>query len=567
MLLILLSWFYIFLVCTSFGSIIDFFTQKKALKIEHYFLIGLLFQLLLITSYAFFLPINSLFYIVNSLFTLLLLLINYKRLLFLITLLFKEIASLSIGLKLLLIFIFLTALMQSATIPFMPDNESYYIQTIKWLNEYGLVKGLANLHLFLGQTSGWHILQSAYNFSFLTDSLNDINGFLLVVIFFMSVKSLHHFTVTRKKSNLFLGLLPVFSPFLYRFLNTPSPDLPVFVISYFLFFLFFKLYNAFDKDLYLTFILSIFLLILVKVTVCVLLILPVFIFLKHHKQIDIRLNLVIISFAFIVFISFLLKNYIISGFPLYPLTFSFTDIDWQVPLKVQEHYYSAIKMYSFSIDNHSFFNRLSFFDKFIRWLTLDSFHGLFNKVMVLLLLTSPFFIKKKALFLVILYAAFQFFILFITSPQYRFFFHLIMLLFGIIATRAMYIRYRLVKALLYFSVFCCFLLLLFPINSMQFRNNGQVNNQEEPFHLKSIFKPPNNSRYSFSYKYIKEGNFGYYSPLGKEVYFWYTSNIPLPALNKEQLNFYKEHFFIVPQLRGASLAEGFVSKTIQKPEQ
>src|SRR5690606_3931123 len=41
--------------------------------------------------------------------------------------------------------------LKSAGLPFVVDNESYYIQTIKWLNEYGFVKGLANLHLFLAQ--------------------------------------------------------------------------------------------------------------------------------------------------------------------------------------------------------------------------------------------------------------------------------------------------------------------------------------------------------------------------------------------------------------------------------
>jgi hypothetical protein len=61
------------------------------------------------------------------------------------------------------------------------DNETYYIQTIKWLNEFGFVKGLANLHPFFAQTSGWHILQSAFSFSYLPFSNNDLNGFCLLL--------------------------------------------------------------------------------------------------------------------------------------------------------------------------------------------------------------------------------------------------------------------------------------------------------------------------------------------------------------------------------------------------
>ena len=56
--------------------------------------------------------------------------------------------SIPITIKMLLLFSSLLLLAQSATSPFIIDNETYYIQTIKWLNEYGFVSGLANLHLF-----------------------------------------------------------------------------------------------------------------------------------------------------------------------------------------------------------------------------------------------------------------------------------------------------------------------------------------------------------------------------------------------------------------------------------
>ena len=74
--------------------------------------------------------------------------------------------------KILFGIISLLILAQCASPPLILDNESYYIQTIKWLNQYGFVKGLVNLHVFLGQTSGWHLLQSAFSFSFLYDRFN-----------------------------------------------------------------------------------------------------------------------------------------------------------------------------------------------------------------------------------------------------------------------------------------------------------------------------------------------------------------------------------------------------------
>lgn len=63
----------------------------------------------------------------------------------------------------------------------MIDNESYYIQTIKWLDKYGLVKGLANLHVYLAQQSGFHILEAALNFDSVYDRFNDLSAFYLLI--------------------------------------------------------------------------------------------------------------------------------------------------------------------------------------------------------------------------------------------------------------------------------------------------------------------------------------------------------------------------------------------------
>jgi len=65
-----------------------------------------------------------------------------------------KLKALSIPLKIILGTIIIFDLAQSAGAPYMIDNETYYIQTIKWLDQYGLVPGLANLHFFLSQMSG-----------------------------------------------------------------------------------------------------------------------------------------------------------------------------------------------------------------------------------------------------------------------------------------------------------------------------------------------------------------------------------------------------------------------------
>jgi len=66
------------------------------------------------------------------------------------------------------------ALFCGAFNPFILDHFGYYVPTIKWLTEYGLVKGISNLDLILGQMSVWHILQAGFsNFS---DPFLKLNG-------------------------------------------------------------------------------------------------------------------------------------------------------------------------------------------------------------------------------------------------------------------------------------------------------------------------------------------------------------------------------------------------------
>ena len=51
----------------------------------------------------------------------------------------------------------------AAYAPFILDHFGYYIPTIKWIAEVGLVQGISNLDLLLGQISVWHILQGGFS--------------------------------------------------------------------------------------------------------------------------------------------------------------------------------------------------------------------------------------------------------------------------------------------------------------------------------------------------------------------------------------------------------------------
>ncbi len=63
----------------------------------------------------------------------------------------------------------------------MDDTSSYHIQMVKWIQEFGSVPGIANLHLRFGFNSSW--FTSIALFSYPVSGLNiysSLNGLLSI---------------------------------------------------------------------------------------------------------------------------------------------------------------------------------------------------------------------------------------------------------------------------------------------------------------------------------------------------------------------------------------------------
>ena len=230
MILVLISWFYIFFTSVTLGLL---FNHKAKLKCNNSItisFIGFISVTILASFWAIFGRINIEFH-VFLLFINFILGVKYKsELINTFKSIINQIQSLSKNIKIFLFIITLLITVKCASFSNFIDNETYYIQTIKWLNEYGFVKGLVNLHVFLGQTSGWHIAQSAFSFSFLHQDFNDINGYCLLLINFFALLKLNSFWQNKNPLFLIIGLLPITNLLLFQFISTPSPDLAVYII-------------------------------------------------------------------------------------------------------------------------------------------------------------------------------------------------------------------------------------------------------------------------------------------------------------------------------------------------
>ncbi|HEY4540360.1 MAG TPA: hypothetical protein VIG94_10170, partial [Faecalibacter sp.] len=127
----------------------------------------------------------------------------------------KEFPYEKIKSKLFILLLLLTAFVGSMN-AFIFDTFSYYLPTIKILDNYGYINGIVNLDFNLGQTSIWHILQATFNNTI--DPAYKLNV-PLVILFLIYV-----FETDRK---ILLLLLPVF----FIFTASPSTDLPIYIIT------------------------------------------------------------------------------------------------------------------------------------------------------------------------------------------------------------------------------------------------------------------------------------------------------------------------------------------------
>ncbi len=556
MLLILFTWILLLLFFIPSGIA---FKSIFKIEIDGVFIpvfLGLFIQCFLLTCCCFFFKIGFTVFLINFMNQIGLCLWKTKEIKDCIYKTLTDLKSLSVISKFILLTILIFSLFKCAQFPFIIDNESYYLQTIKWVNEYGFVKGLGNLHIFLAQNSPFHVLQAGFNFNFLTDRINDLNGFILVLSsgFFITEfekKYLQSFEIH------WIGLVVVFNILFFQFVNAPSPDLLVVLLSQVIFYIYLEKKNTFSNFKILTiFFLFLF---LIKITIAPIGLLLLFILAKDRKRI-----LFFVIFSSVIVFVLLLKNAIITGYPLFPFNFFGLDVDWRVPESLLNFIVNATKnagyFKSHFIENPSLFVKLS------SWLNLGGINRVFNYGLLLLFITAlftkefRFTIKHKILYFVLLI---HFVLLLLSSPQFRFFLPEFVFLF-VLLTHSLFNYFKINIKIIRFLLLISILLPLILIEFVDYKNftQNKLHQMQEHYKWSQILIPEKNSKFpDVKFEKIKDGNLEYNSP--KENFFFYgTGSGDLPCVNKVQIDYFKKHYFILPQQRTSDLKDGFYSKNL-----
>lgn len=260
--------------------------------------------------------------------------------------------SYSIALMSLLFAVILLVLaMHSATVNH-PDTLAYHAQLIEWTKSYHAVPGIAHLNVNYGSQSVWFTLCALFSFSFTgTMALTFVNAAVLIWFVLFIVQRINAAVKTQDsvyKSLLWLLLLGV-SLAAYTQVrltaNSASPDFIAALYVWLVFYLFIQTQKTVAFNALILFLSLFALTIKLSALPCVL---PaLFIWFGFNPARRITKLVLPLCMGLLIFIPYLAKNLISTGYLLYPSSFpDWFDVDWKVPTETVNVFQGYISTYA-----------------------------------------------------------------------------------------------------------------------------------------------------------------------------------------------------------------------------
>lgn len=216
------------------------------------------------------------------------------------------------------------------------DTALYHAQTIHWIEEYGVVKGLGNLHHRLAYNSSFLVLQALFGYKTVFGiELHSVNAYIAWILLVWAVGT---FSIW-KKDKICLSdigkILYIVHLYLQR-KKISSPNTDFFAIALTLYILS-KWLEAKEKDeeietyLFLCFLAVFALTLKLSAGACLILaIYPLQLLLKNKQW---KLMCKALLVGILIGLPFLLRNILISGYLVYPVSaLGISGLDWKMAL-------------------------------------------------------------------------------------------------------------------------------------------------------------------------------------------------------------------------------------------
>lgn len=222
---------------------------------------------------------------------------------------------------------------------YISDTNLYHAQCIRWLEEYGVLKGLANIQSRAAYNSSAFCLSALYSMKYVFgQSMHALQGFMALLLgcLCLDIGGL----VKRKKPVLsdFVRLGAIYYlTLLHREIMSPSSDLAVMITLFYIIIVWLDLLERREASTvpYSLLCVAGVYAVTLKLTsglILILLIKPVVMLVREKKGKEI---LTYLFLGLLVIAPYLIRNVVISGWLIYPLTaLDLFDVDWKVPAEL-----------------------------------------------------------------------------------------------------------------------------------------------------------------------------------------------------------------------------------------
>jgi len=328
----LLLWTIMFGRAIGFAKVILLLSRyPKSQVTDTYVLIfiGMFFEMFLLSVLHFFIPISFASFLITSVIAILGFILKTPKIQF-TNIINKQV--------ILAIIIMLYILMKAVLEPSWADSRLYHAQIISWYNHFPVTKGLSNLFCAYGLNSFFHLYASQYTLDFL-QYIPSVSS-----SFWMLIYSLYIITTYSEKPTYLFGLLVFFFVAFWGWESSPSPDSMVCILVVIGFLEYDKSSTSSLSNIYL--LMSAIIVPFVKQTngLYCLILLPLFLKKGNSR---------FILFMIILMMIWVIRNLIMSGYALYPLTwFDYFDLQHKVPrIFIERWHFNVTHFARFPVDN------------------------------------------------------------------------------------------------------------------------------------------------------------------------------------------------------------------------
>lgn len=231
------------------------------------------------------------------------------------------------------------------------DSGLYHAQSIRWIEEYGVVPGLANLHCRLAYNSSAFVLTALYSMSFLGgQSLHTVAGFMALVLAIKGLDVVKVFFNKKVQVSDFVKVAMLFYiTIIYTEMMSPASDYFAMLFLFYMVLTWIELEERKEKNItpygMLCVLLAVNVTIKLSAAIMLLFVLkPAVILIKEKRYGHIAIYLMM---GILAVFPYLARNVILSGWLVYPFpAIDLFSFDWKIPAAEAAYDGEEIKVYA-----------------------------------------------------------------------------------------------------------------------------------------------------------------------------------------------------------------------------